>query len=91
MAGAGIPPCLAALVALRVAEPIRFRIQKRVQCLLHRAPNNPVQMTLDPLVVDRDDIAQRTRCILCHGGSLLLIWLRFATSSSARFGAASPT
>src|SRR5262245_29828370 len=46
---------------------------------------------LDPLVVDRDDFAQRTRCILCHGGSFLLSWLRLATSSSARFGAASPT
>src|SRR5215813_6323487 len=48
-------------------------------------------MALDPLVVNRDDIVQRTRCIVWHGGSLLLAWLRLATSSSARFGAASPT
>jgi hypothetical protein len=30
-------------------------------------------------------------CILGHGGSFLLTWLRLATSSSARFGAASPS
>jgi hypothetical protein len=48
-------------------------------------------VTFDPLVINRDDIAQQTRCILCHGGFLSLSWLRLATSSSARFGAASPT
>ena len=45
---------------------------------------------LDPLVVNRDDIVQRTRCSLGHGGSFSLTWLRLATSSSARFGAAQP-
>jgi hypothetical protein len=45
---------------------------------------------LDPFIVNGDDIAHRTQCIFHHGGSLLLIWLRLATSSSARFGAASP-
>jgi hypothetical protein len=50
-----------------------------------------VQVVLNPLIVNRDDIAQRTRCSLSHGGSLLAVWLRLATSSSARFGAASPT
>src|SRR6516164_8186805 len=48
-------------------------------------------MALDPLIINRDDCPKRTRCSLCHGGSLLLAWLRLATSSSARFGAASPT
>jgi hypothetical protein len=35
-------------------------------------------------------IVQRTRCIVSHAGSILLAWLRLATSKSARFGAASP-
>ena len=34
----------------------------------------------NPLVVNRDDIVQRTRCILSYDGSLLLSWLRLATS-----------
>src|SRR5262249_7050748 len=41
--------------------------------------------------LNRDDIVQRTRCSLGHGGSFSLTWLRLPTSSSARFGAASPT
>src|SRR5690349_2501094 len=91
MTGSGIAAGLAALITLRIAQPIRFGIQERVQRLLHRAPDHPIQVILDPLVVNRNDIAQRTRCILGHGGSFLLTWLRLATSSSARFGAASPT
>jgi hypothetical protein len=60
----------------------------RVSSTLPRT--TPVEVILDPLVVDRDDIVQRTRCSLIHGVSLLrLLWLRLATSSSARFGAAS--
>jgi hypothetical protein len=31
-----------------------------------------VEVALDPLIVNRDDIAQSTRCILGHGGFLLL-------------------
>jgi hypothetical protein len=27
-------------------------------------------VALDPLVVNRDDIAQWTQCIVCHAGSL---------------------
>jgi len=42
------------------------------------------------LVVNGNDIAQRTRCSLGHGGSFSLTLLRLGTSSSARFGAASP-
>src|SRR5262249_21730703 len=56
----------------------------------HTSSHDPVEVVLDPLVVDRDDIVQRTRCRLGHGGSFSLAWLGFATSSSARFGAASP-
>src|SRR5262249_55939502 len=91
MTGTGIAASLTTLVTLGIAQPIRFGLQKRVQRLLHRATDHTVQVTFDPLVINRDDIAQRTRCILCHGGSLSLSWLRLATSSSARFGAASPT
>src|SRR6266480_6369443 len=85
--GAGITTRVAALIALRIAQPISLGIEQGVQRLLHGAPHHPVEVALDPLVVDRDDIVQRTRCIVWHGGSLLLAWLRLATSSSARFGA----
>jgi hypothetical protein len=34
-------------------------------------------------------IVQRTRCIVSHAGSILLAWLRLATSKSAGLGAAS--
>jgi hypothetical protein len=33
------------------------------------------KVVLNPLVVDRDDIVQRTRCSLGHGGSFSLTWL----------------
>ena len=56
----------------------------------HAAANHAVEVALDPLIVNRDDIAQSTRCILGHGGFLLLTWLRLATSSSARFGGRQP-
>src|SRR5215471_3189925 len=91
MTGTGVAASLTTLVTLGTAQPIRLGLHKRVQRILHRATDHTVQVTFDPLVINRDDIAQRTRCILCHGGSLLLAWLRLATSSSARFGAASPT
>src|SRR5262245_2774576 len=82
---------LAALVALRIAQPVRFGIQQSVQRLLHAPSHHPIEVVLDPLIVNRDDVVQRTRCNLGHGGSFSLTWLRLATSSSARFGAASPT
>src|SRR5678815_2612767 len=92
MAGAGIASGRAALVTLGVAQPIRLRIQKRVQRLLHAAPHHPVEVVPDPIVVDRDDIVQRTRCSLGHGGSFSLTWLHLKPPPvSARFGAASPT
>jgi hypothetical protein len=78
--GPPIATGLAALVTLRIAQAIRLGVQKRVQRLLHAAAN----------IVNRDDIAQSTRCILGHGGLLLLTWLRLATSSSARFGGRQP-
>ena len=46
-----------------------------VQRLLHRPPHHPLEVGLDPLIVNRGDIVQRTRCIVGHGGFLLLVWL----------------
>ena len=62
VAGAGIATRVAALIALRIAQPIRLGIAQGVQRLLHGAPHHPVEVALDPLVT-RDDIGQRTRCI----------------------------
>src|SRR5262245_16628823 len=64
VSGAGIPTRLAALIALRIAQPIRLGIEQCVQRLLHGTPHHPVEVALDPLVVNRDDIVQRTRCIV---------------------------
>jgi hypothetical protein len=58
MAGPGIATCLDTLVALRIAKPVRFGVQQRVQRLLHAAPYDPVEVVPDPLVVNRDDIVQ---------------------------------
>src|SRR5262249_44190217 len=90
MTGTGVAASLTTLVTLGIAQPIRFGLQKRVQRLLHRATDHTVQVTFDPLVINRDDIAQWTRCTLYHGGSLSLFWVALVTASSARFGAASP-
>src|SRR5215467_3515149 len=91
VARARVPTRLAALVALRIAQSVRFGFKQRVQRLLHALSHDPVKVALDPLVVNRDDIVQRTRCSLGHEGSFSPTWLRLATSSSARFGPASPT
>jgi hypothetical protein len=57
------------------------------------APDDPVEVVPDPRIVNRDDIVQRTQCIVCQSWRLLLLlaWLRLTTSKSARFGAVSPT
>ena len=86
MAGAGIAAGRAALVTLGVAQPIRLRIQKRVQRLLHAAPHHPVEVVLDPLIVDRDDVVQRNRLVSVMAAPSRLTWLRLATSKSARSG-----
>jgi hypothetical protein len=64
MAGSRIAMGFAALVELRVAWPIRLGIQQRVQRLLHAAANHAVEVALDPLIINRDDIVQGTRCAL---------------------------
>jgi hypothetical protein len=73
--------------------PAILRFYEFLTCLkrlLHAAPHHTVEVVLDPLIVNRADIPKRTRCSLVHGGSFSLSWLRLATSSSARFAAASP-
>ena len=50
------------------------------------AAHDPVEVVPDPLIVNRDDIVQRTQCTRSWRLLLLLAWLRLATSSSARFG-----
>ena len=64
MAGPSIAPGFAALIALRIAQPLRLGIEQCVQRLLHGTSHHPVEVDLDPLVVNRDDIVQRTRCIV---------------------------
>jgi hypothetical protein len=49
-----------------------LRYEVAVQRLLHAAANHAVEVALDPLIVNRDDIAQSTRCIVGHRGFLLL-------------------
>src|SRR5215469_5856840 len=66
------------------AQPVRFGLEQGVQRLLHAPSHDPVEVALDPLVVNRDDIVQRTRCSLGHGGSFSLTWLRLAQFSQIR-------
>jgi hypothetical protein len=46
--GAGIPPRLATLIALRIAQPVGLGVQQRVQSLLHAAAHHPVEVALIP-------------------------------------------
>src|SRR5262249_46376128 len=55
-AGAGIATRLAALIALRIAQPIRLGIEQSVQRFLHGPPHHPLEVALDPFIVNRDDI-----------------------------------
>src|SRR5262249_61695138 len=48
VAGAGIATRGAALIALRIAQPIRLGIEQGVQRLLHAAPHHPLEVALDP-------------------------------------------
>ena len=56
VAGAAIATCGAGLVALRIAQPIRLGIEQGVQCFLQGGPHHPLQVALDPHVVNRDDV-----------------------------------
>ena len=64
VAGSGIATGFAALVALRIAQPIRLGIQQRVQRLLHTAPHHAVEVAPDPFVINHDDLAQRTPYVI---------------------------
>src|SRR5262249_45494020 len=78
VAGSGVTARFAAFVTLRMAKPICLGIQQPVQCLLHAAPDDTVEVVLNPLIVNCDDIAQWTRCNLSHGGSLLAVLVAFS-------------
>src|SRR5215467_11951851 len=64
VASAGIATRLAALIPLRIAQPICLGIEQGVQRFLHGPPHHPVEVALDPLIVNRDDVVQQTRCIV---------------------------
>src|SRR5262245_7827798 len=90
MARACIPTGFAALVGCALHSRSASASSRAVQRLLHASSHDLVDVVLDPLVVNRNDIVQRSRCNLGHGGSFSLPWLRLATSSSARFGGRQP-
>ena len=71
------------------ATSVRCGIQQRVQRLLHAAANHPVEVALDPLIINRDDIVQETRCSLRHS-FLLLTWLGHLQFSQIRGPPAHP-
>src|SRR5262249_32016599 len=54
VSGPGIPSRLAALIALRIAQPIRLGIEQGVQRFLHGPPHHPLEVALDPLIVNHD-------------------------------------
>ena len=88
--GGGVPSRLATLVEIGLAQPIRLGLRQRVQRFLHASSHDPVEVVLDPLVVNRECSADSMQSPSWRL-RLLLAWLRLATSKSARFGAASPT
>jgi hypothetical protein len=57
--GPPIATGLAALVTLRIAQPICLGIQQGVQRLLHAAAHHAVEVALDPLFVNRDTLPNR--------------------------------
>ena len=87
---------LRALVAFRLAKPIRLRIQKRVQRLLHAASHDLAQVILNTLVVNPDHVRQARRAILLHRASprasrlLFSVRVQVANSNLTRFGATNP-
>ena len=90
MASAPVAPGLTAFIALRIAQPIRLGVQKRVQCLLHRPPYQPVRWFLI-----RSSSIEMT---LPNGSVYSLSWrlllavlVAFGNLQFSQFGAASPT
>ena len=70
--GPGVPEGLRALVAFRIAQPVRLGVQQRIQRLLHAAAHDLPQVILDAIVVNPDNVRQRLRAIFLHGGSFVL-------------------
>ena len=62
VASAGIATRLAALIPLRIAQPICLGIEQGVQRSSTVPRTTRSRVALDPLIVNRDDIVQRTRC-----------------------------
>ena len=60
MAGTRVATGFVALIALRIAQPIRLGVQQSVQRLLHAPSNHAVEVVLNPRIVNRDDMAQWT-------------------------------
>ena len=58
--------------------------------LLHAAPDHPIGVVLDPLVVNRDDMAERIGVVSVWRLPFVLSWLRLATSSSAEIRGRQP-
>src|SRR5262249_938848 len=49
------------LQVFALVSPLFFQV---VQHFLHGPPHHPVEVALDPLIVNRDDVVQQTRCIV---------------------------
>jgi hypothetical protein len=89
---AGLGVALRCVRNVTHCKPVRLGIQHRVQCLLDTAPDSTVQMVLNPLIVNRDDIAPfGLGVVSAMAPPFLLSWLRLTPTRSARFGAGSPT
>ena len=58
MTGTGVAASLSTLVTLGIAQPIRLGIEQGVQRFVHGATHHPLEVALDPLIVNRDDIVQ---------------------------------
>jgi hypothetical protein len=68
-------------------DPIFLR-QINAGGVLHTAANHAIEMALDPLVVIVMTLPRGLSVVAVM--AFLLSWMRLVTSSSARFGAASP-
>lgn len=56
MAGAVVLPLIATRVTVRPNKAISLRVQQPIERLLDARANNPIQMPLNPFLVDLHDI-----------------------------------
>lgn len=68
----------------RALQPIRLRVQKLVQRLLHAAPHHLIEVVLMTLFNEHG-------VVWVMAAPSQISWLRLATSNTARFGATSHT